>query len=211
MPDHARLQQLLQDRKSKTKNVGRPSRQLRFCLDNDLAQERAEAEQKLAEAKAELDAATAEAQADKRAGGRVRVDAAITKLHKDAEDAAEKARTAADEDSVVVTFTAVQSEDYDELVTEHPPREGNEDDAKNAVNGATFPGALMRASISAITDIDGATVDMDPDDLVAGFSNGERIIAINASNEVNLRITSIPFSDASSPRRQASGSKSRRR
>lgn len=209
MPDHARLQQLLQDRKSPSK--GRPSRTLRVCLDNDLAQDRAEAEQELASAQAELDVATETANQDKRAGGSVAVDPKIKKRHSDAEAAAKAARAAADEASVVLTFTAVKSDDYDALVEEHPPREGNEDDAKDGVNGVTFPMALMRASISKITDTEGAIVEMDVDDIVATFSNGERLIAMNASNEVNMRITSIPFSDASSPRRQASGSKSRRR
>lgn len=209
MPDHTRLQQLLQDRKSPSK--GRPSRTLRVCLDNDLAQDRAEAEQELAQAKAELDAATEAAKADKRAGGRVAVDAKIRKQFTDAEAAAEAARAAADEASVVLTFTAVKSDDYDELVTQNPPREGNEDDAKEGVNGVAFPMALMRASISKVTDTEGNIVEMDVDDIVATFSNGERLISMSASNEVNLRITSIPFSDASSPRRQASGSKSRRR
>ena len=47
----------------------------------------------------------------------------------------------------VVLLEIPQSE-YQPIADEHPPREGNSDDAKRGVNMKTFPGALLRASIA---------------------------------------------------------------
>lgn len=48
---------------------------------------------------------------------------------------------------VEVTLWAISYLDWGPLADEHPPRDGNADDAKQGVNMDTFPAALLRASL----------------------------------------------------------------
>jgi len=207
MPDHTDLLALLQDRKKSTK--GRASRKMTICLDEELAIAHAEAEAELAAANAAVK--YAEDHADKRAGGKVAIDPALVKEQKAAERAVADAKTAMDAKSLVLTFTALKSADFDALQAEHPPREGNEADAASQHNVDTFPDALMRASATKVTDVDDTILDTDIDDVIDGLSNGERIIACQVANGVNDRTASIHFSDAVSRNRRRSGSNSNRR
>lgn len=207
MPDHDALLALLQDRKRSTK--GRASRRMTICLVEDLAMAHAVAEHELAAANAAVK--YAEDHAEKRAGGKVAVDPALLKEQKAAEKTVADAKAAADQMSVVITFTALKSDAYDALQAEHPPREGNDADAASEHNTATFPDALMRASASKVTDTEGNLVDADLGEILDGLSNGERIIACQTANLVNDRTASIHFSDAVSQNRRRSGSSSNRR
>lgn len=207
MPDHTALQALLQDRKTSTK--GRASRRMEICLDEKLAMDLGRAEQELDVVEGLI--ADAEEKADKRAGGKVAIDPELRKRKTAAEKAVAAAETAADAATVTVTFTALKAKDYDALVKDHPPREGNPIDAGNDRNESTFPDALMLASATKVEDADGTLVDMDIPDLLDTLSNGERIIACQAAISVNDRIQSVDFSDAKSPSRRRSGSGSNRR
>lgn len=204
MPDHSALQALLQDRKTSTK--GRASKWMSICLDAKLSMTLALAEQELTVAKA-----TAEAATEKRAGGTVPADPELAKVVTAAEKAVTVAEKAADAASVTVTFTALKAADWDALMKEHPPREGNEYDAANDVNTSTFSDALMLASATKVEDSEGNIIEMDLEELLGTLSNGERIVACQVANDVNLRTLSVPFSDANSQSRQRSGSRSSRR
>ena len=204
MPDHSALQALLQDRKTSTK--GRASKWMSICLDAKLSMTLALAEQELTVAKA-----TAEAATEKRAGGTVPADPELAKVVTAAEKAVTVAAAAVDAASVTVTFTALKAADWDALLKEHPPREGNEYDAAGDVNQATFPDAVMRASATKVEDADGNIIEMDLGELLDTLSNGERIVACQVANDVNLRTLSVPSSDAKSQSRQRSGSRSNRR
>jgi hypothetical protein len=207
MPDHSALQALLQDRKTSTK--GRASRRMDICLSAPLSMTLALADQELQAVEAAIK--TAEENADKRAGGKVAIDPELTKRKKAAEKAVADAEAAVDAASVTVTLTALKAADYDALLKEHPPREGNERDAANDVNNDTFPDALVLACATKVEDADGNIVEMDFAELFSTLSNGERIAACQAANEANLRTLSVPFSDANSRSRQRSGSSSSRR
>lgn len=206
-PDkHDQLRSLLQDRRSSTK--GRPSRRMAICLSADLSADLEDAEQKLAAAKAAVEDATRSE--TPRAGGKVPVDAELQKRVDAAEKAVAAAEKAADAASVILTFTALKAADYDDLLKEHPPREGYDLDKVTDYNRDTFPDALMVASASKkVEDNDGNLVDMDVEDLIATMSNGERVLACQVANDVNLRTSS--FSEAKSQSRQRSGSNSKRR
>lgn len=204
-PKHADLQALLQDRKSSTK--GRASRRMAICLSTELSMDLADAEQELAEAKQA--AADAEATTDRRLG-KLTIDPELTKQVTAAEKTVAAAEAKVDAASVIITFTALKASDYDVLLKDHPPREDNELDALVDYNRDTFPDALMEASaLKRVEDADGNLVDMDVADLIATMSNGERTLACQVSNDVNLRTSS--FSDAKSQSRQRSGSSSKRR
>jgi hypothetical protein len=207
MPDHSALQALLQDRKTSTK--GRASRWMDVCLVANLAKTLALAEEDLAAAHAVAD--NAAENADKRAGGKVAIDPELTKQVKAAEKAVAEAQVAVDAASVTVTFTALKANDYDELLKQHPPREGNQMDAMGDRNQATFPDALMLASATKVEDAEGNLVDMDATELLETLSDGERIVACRVANEVNGKSLSVPSSDANSRNRPRSGSSSSRR
>lgn len=207
-PDHSALQALLRDRKTSTK--GRATRWMQICLSAELSMKVALAEQELEAAKAAVDEATKNA--DQRAGGKVAIDPELDKAVKAAERAVAEAEDMADAASVTVTFTALKAHDYDALMKEHPPREGNQIDAMNDRNESTFPDALMLASATKVEDADGNLIDMDIADLIGTLSNGERAIACQASNEANDRtLAATPFFSANSRSRQRSGSNSKRR
>lgn len=203
---HEALIALLQDRKTSTK--GRASRRMAICLSTELSMDLADAEQELAEAKQAV--TDAEATADRRAGGKVAIDPELTKQVTAAEKTVAAAEAKVDAASVIITFTALKASDYDVLLKDHPPREDNELDALVDHNRDTFPDALMEATaVKRVEDADGNLVDMDVADLIATMSNGERTLACQVSNDVNLRTSS--FSDAKSQSRQRSGSSSKRR
>ena len=178
-----------------------------ICLSEPLAAKLADAEEDLAAANAAVE--EAQKHADVRAGGKVAIDPDLDKRVKAAEKAVAEAEADVDAASVVVTFTALKAADYDELLKEHPPREGNELDALRDANQATFPDALMLKSATKIEDADGNLVDMDIADLIGTLSNGERILACQVANDVNLRTST--FSEANSQHRRRSGSNSKRR
>lgn len=209
MPEdkHAALQALLQDRKTSTK--GRASRWMDICLNADLSKTLALAEEELAAVEDAI--ATAEEHADQRAGGKVAVDPELTKSKKAAEKAVAEAQAAVDAATVTVTFTALKANDYDELLKQHPPREGNQLDAVNDHNNATFPDALMYASATKVEDAEGNLVDMDTREVLGTLSDGERIVACRVSNDVNGKTLSVPSFDANSQNRRRSGSNSNRR
>lgn len=207
MPDHSALQALLQDRKTSTK--GRASRRMDICLDASLSMTLALADQELAAVEAAIE--TAEESADRRAGGKVAIDPELTKQRKAAEKAVAEAEVAVDAATVRVTFTALKASDYDALLKDHPPREGIEADTQADRNTDTFPDALMLACATKVEDADGNLVDMDVTELLGTLSDGERIVACQVAGDVNLRILSVPSSDAKSRNRQRSGSSSNRR
>lgn len=205
-PDHDKLLSLLQDRKQSAK--GRASRRMAVCLDADLTAD-------LEDARADLDAAneavTAAAKTETaRAGGKVPTDPALQKRVDDAEKAVAAAEQAVDAMSVTVTFTALKADVYDELLKQHPPREGNELDKIHDYNRDSFPDALMRKSAQKVVeDAAGKPVAMDVQELIDEMSNGERWVACQVAGEVNDKTSS--FSEAKSQSRQRSGSNSKRR
>lgn len=203
---HARLQALLQDRKTSTK--GRASRRMAICLSTELSMDLEDAEADLAAAKKVVDEASKTA--DRRAGGKLAIDPALTKRVTEAEKAVTAAEAAVDAASVIITIAALKAADYDALLKEHPPREDNELDGMSDYNRDTFPDALMAASASKrVEDADGALVDMDVEDLIGTMSSGERALACRVAFDVNQRESS--FSAAKSQSRQRSGSSSNRR
>jgi hypothetical protein len=205
-PKHTALQALLQDRKTSTK--GRASRQMALCLSTELSMDLADAERELAKAKQAV--TDAESTADRRAGGKLAIDPELTKQVTAAEKSVAAAEVKADAASVIITLTALKAADYDVLLKDHPPREDNELDALVDYNRDTFPDALMEASaLKRVEDADGNLIDMDVADLIATMSNGERTLACQVSNDINLQQSS--FSDAKSQSRQRSGSSSKRR
>lgn len=205
-PKHAALQALLQDRKTSTK--GRASRRIAICLSTELSMDLEDAKGELAEANEAV--TEAEKTADRRAGGKLAIDAKLTSAVKAAEKTVAEAEAAVDAASVIVTFNALKAADYDDLLKKHPPREGNERDAIYDYNESEFPDALMLASASRhVEDAEGNLVAMDVADIIDTMSNGERRLSCRLSTDVNLRESS--FSDAKSQSRQRSGSSSKRR
>lgn len=207
MPDHDHLLELLQDRKSSTK-TGRASRRMAICLSADLSDDLEEAEQELASVKAAIEEAAGREPA--RAGGKVPVDPELKKRADAAEAAVAAAVKAADAGSVFITFTALRAHEYDALLKDHPPREGDDLDKIHDYNRDTFPDALMAASASKkVEDVDGKPVAMDIAELIEEMSSGERNVACATAFAVNDRQSS--FSEAKSQSRQRSGSNSKRR
>lgn len=205
MPDHEALRALLQDRKSSTK--GRASRRMAICLSAELSADFENAERELAEAKEAADAARNTG--DRRLGA-APGDPELDKRVELAEKAVAAAEKAADEASVIITFTALKAHEYDDLLKKHPPRDDNDLDKLHDYNRDTFPDALMAASASPkVEDNDGNLVDIDITDLIDGMSNGERILACQVAGDVNDRTSS--FSEAKSLSRRRSGSNSKRR
>ena len=201
---HDRLKALLQDRKSPTPK-GRASRPMAICLDTELSMDLEDAERELGAAKEAAANGT-----ETRAGGKVTLDPDLDKRVKAAEKAVAEAETLVDAASVIVTFAALKADAYDELLKQHPPRDGNELDGYSDYNRETFPDALMAASaLKHVKDVDGNLVEMDVVDVIATMSNGERVIACQVSLDVNNRTSS--FSEAKSLSRQRSGSNSKRR
>lgn len=198
---HARLQAKLQDRK--TSNKGRGSRPMKICLDAELSMDLEDADAELAAVHAAIE--KAESGVEARAGGKLKIDPALTKRRAAAEKAVADAEAAADADSVIITFAALKAEKYDELKDQYPPREGDDLDKMNGFNQETFFDALMAASAATqVKDVEGNIIDMDVADIIAEMSNGERILACQVSNDLNLRNSS--FSDAKSRTRRRSGS-----
>lgn len=207
MPDHDHLLELLQDRKSSTK-TGRASLRMAICLEADLSADLEDAELELAAVKEA--AAVAAASEPARAGGKVPIDPEMQKRVDAAEKAVAAAVKAADAASVFITFTALRAHDYDALLKEHPPRDGNDVDKLRDFNSETFPDALMAASASKkIEDVEGKPVAMDIEDIITEMSNGERAVGCQTALEVNGRTSS--FFEAKSQSRQRSGSSSKRR
>lgn len=209
MPDHEALQALLQDRKTSAK--GRITLPMNVILDAQLAFDGNNAERELDAAKAAVKEAEKAAEGDKRAGGKVGISPELAAAVETAQAAFDEANEAAAQATVKVVFTALKGSDYDELVKLHPPRDGDEGDATEGYNRATFNEALMYESAVKVLDRDDQIVDMDTTEVLGTLSAGERLFAETIAQQANIRTTAVPFSVAGSQSRQPSGGKSKRR
>lgn len=208
LDQHVRLKQLLQDRRSPTK--GRASRRLNVCLDASLAAAVAEAQQKVTEAENDIAAHNEQHKGDIRQGGKIPVPQDLTDRLAEAERALEEAEAEADEATVSVLFVALKSDDYDKILKEHPPAEGNDADKEFGANRETFLAALMAACAQRV-EHNGEIIDMEPGEVLDTLTSGEKSIAHTVALEINLRSNStVPFSGANSQSRQRSGGQSRR-
>jgi hypothetical protein len=210
---HARLQQKLLDRKSKEPK-GRASIPFPIILDADLARKVGEAQRELTAAEAaiaahrdEQAALAEEGKGDRRVGSSSELPAELTERLDAAEQALEAADAAADEDMVQLVLVALKSDAYDELVKAHPPREGDKEDIESGVNRLTFPDALLRACATRVLDVDDDEIEMDIPDLIDGLSTGERQLARQVAQTVNLQSASVPFYNANSRSRRRNGAK----
>lgn len=210
---HDRLQALLQDRKSKTPKT-RAQAPFPIVLDANLGIARAQAEQQLAQVQdeyTEAEEARGGENADVRQGGRKPIDPELTKRLKAAQTKLNEANAAADDATVHVILVALDDNEYDELVKQHPPRKDFEDDATQGWNRATFPAALVSACAKRVTDMDGAILDTDAVELMETLAKGEKAMAFSVVVGLNQQVTSVPFSSANSPTSQRSGNRSKRR
>jgi hypothetical protein len=210
-PDISKLQQLLQDRNDKARPSGRASAPFPIILDADLAIDLSRARQQLAIAEQAVTDWETEANTDKRQGGRRKVPADLTTAAAEAKAQVDELEAEAEEVKVILVFVALTATDNDELQKMHPPREGDEEDQKYGFNLAAFPTARMRECAARVVGMDDQPLDLDPKELVAGMSPGERDLAIQVVNGINNQMASVPFYDANSQSRQRSGGKSRRR
>lgn len=102
-------------------------------------------------------------------------------------------------DSVVVfTLQAVSRKVYNELVAEHPAREGNADDKALGVNGETFFDALISASILRVNKkADNSVVDFDPadewSDLADEMTDGQYAEFVTEVQQLNRGQVRAPF------------------
>lgn len=90
--------------------------------------------------------------------------------------------------SVRFTLRAMPQKRWDELYAEHPPREGNEDDARTRFNRDTFYAALVRESVvePQLTSEQWAT-------LLAHLSAGQFGQLKNAAMQLNVTDVDVPF------------------
>jgi hypothetical protein len=205
---HARLKQLLQDRRSPTK--GRASRRLDVCLDATLSAAVTEAQQKVAAAENDITAHNAEHKGDVRQGGKIPVPQDLMDRLEEAEQTLEDADAVADAATVSVLFVALKADDFDKLLKEHPPEDGNEDHKEFGANRPLFLAALMTACAQRV-EHNGEIIDMEPGDVLDTLTSGEKSMAYAVALEINQRTNStIPFSGANSQSRQRSGGQSRR-
>lgn len=210
---HDRLQRLLLDRKSKEPK-GRASIPFPIILDADLSRKVNEAQAELTAAHAAIEehreeqAELAEAgKGDRRMGSKTSIPDELTERLEKAETDATAADDEADEAMVQLVLVALKSDAYDELVKAHPPREDNADDAKSGVNWLTFPDALLRECATRVLDGDDDEIEMDLTDLIDGMSTGERQLARQIAQTVNLQSASVPFYNARSQSRRRNGAK----
>lgn len=211
MPDLAKLQQLLQDRNDKARPAGRASAPFPIILDADLAVDLSRARQQLAIAEQAVTDWQTEAKQDPRQGGRRKPPADLQQAVTDAQQQVDDIEAEAEEVKVILVFVALTADANDELMKQHPPREGDEKDLEYGFNLAEFPVARMRECAARVVSMDDEPLDLDPKDLVAGMSPGERDLAVQVCNGLNAQMASVPFYDANSQRVQRSGGKSRRR
>lgn len=156
-----RLAALLRDRGQTGK--GRASRSIDVTLDVGLVEAVIVAEQALADLP----------------------EKATAKRRREAQAAMAAARSAADDATLRLTVTALCSDDFDDLVRRHPPRPSEPRDLAVDHDRSTFPDALLRASATRVTDLDGVPLDVSTDDVIDRLSNGERVVACRVSNGVN--------------------------
>jgi hypothetical protein len=210
MPDMAKVQALLQDRKS-PKSKGRASAPLPIVMDADLAVDLAQARQELANAEyAITEWAKKVTEGDHRQGGKPKPPADMNKRVAAAQERVDELKAEADEVTVLVVFVAMPADQQDELEKLHPPREGNKADEEQGINLDTFPRARMRECAAKVVDFDDNVLPLDPIEIVDGMSTGERGLAIQVVNGISSQVASVPFFDASSQSRQRSGGKPRR-
>lgn len=212
MPDIEELQKLLRDRQSPKATKGRASAPFPLVMNADLAVDLQQAELVFAAAQDAVAQQEKEAAGDTRVGGTKSPGLAAAQAElKAAQKALDEAKAAANDVTVQMVLTALTSNDYDELVMKHPPRQDNESDQNLGYDQSTFSEALLQASPAKIVDLDGNPLDLDKDDLVAGMTHGERDLARRVVTGLNAQVFSVPFSAVNSPSRQRSGAKPRRR
>jgi hypothetical protein len=211
---HARLQQLLLDRKSKEPK-GRASVPFPIILDADLAVAVNQAQQDLDAAQGAIDKykadqakAREEGTGDRRHGSKASaVPKELTDALAEAEKRVEEADAAADAAMVQLVLVALKSDEYDELTKLHPPREGDKKDAEDGVNRETFFAALLRDCATKVLDADDDEIEMDIDDVIGGMSHGEREVAFVAVRNLNMQMASVPFFSAKSQARRRKGAR----
>lgn len=209
MPDHEKLQALLNDRKSSSK--GRATAKAHVCLDAEAATQAAIKRNELQVVKDEVERFETEAKGDARMGGTVPVPEEMQKRLADAQTAYDEAQDAANDATVSIVMVALKSADFDLLLKAHPPRDGNKEDDEFGADRSSFLKALAAECATKVLDQDGAIVDMEAADILGTLSSGERAMIEARSLEINQRTASVPFSIAGSPSRQLSGGKSKRR
>lgn len=211
MPDIEELRQLINDRKDKSKPVGRASAPFPVILDADLAVDLSRARGQEQAAKTALEDWKTEAEKDQRVGGRRKPPAEYQNAVDEAAARVAELEAEADGFKVILVFVALPADDNDELMKQHPPREDDEDDQKFGFNLATFPVARMHECAAKVVSLNDEPMDLDPKSIAAGLTAGERDLAVQVVNGINNQMASVPFYDASSQSRQRSGGKSRRR
>jgi len=210
---HARLRELLNDRNSKEPK-GRASIEFPIILDAALSLEVSLAQQHLAAVNGAIEThqreqaqAKEDGKGDRRVGSKTTIPADLKNQLDAAQVRADAADEAADDAMVQLVLVALKSEQYDELIKAHPPREDNADDAKNGVNVHTFPDALLRACATKVLDDEDAEIEMDLTGLIDGMSSGERQVARQAAQQINVQVATVPFYNANSQSRRRNGAK----
>jgi hypothetical protein len=105
----------------------------------------------------------------------------------------------------VFKLRAVGDREWDRMTAAHPPRPGNEEDAKHEVNIDTFYIELLQASV-----YEPAFDAEDWGNLRILLTKGQRIELQNAAVALNKSEVSVPFSSAASRILRASESDSQR-
>lgn len=213
MPDLEELQRLLRDRQSPKATTGRASAPFPLVMNADLAVDLQQAEMVFAAAQDDVALREKEAAGDSRVGGTKSpaLTAAQAELRK-AQKALDEAKAAANEVTIQMVITALTSNDYDELLMKHPPRDDDENDKALGYNQSTFPEALLQAAPAKILDLDDNPLPgFEKEDLIDGMTHGERDLARRVATGLNAQVFSVPFSAVNSPSRQRSGGKPKRR
>lgn len=209
MTDLAKLEALIQDRKSKQPK-GRASAPYPIVLDADIAVDLSRAQQQLINAGAAVDKWVAEKAQTPRQGGKPKPPADLTDAVTKAQELVDEIKAAADEVTVMLIFVALPADEHDELELKHPPRPDDEKDAEHGFNIDTFPVARMHACAARVETLDEEPTNFDPLDLIKGMSTGERDLAAQVVSNLTNQLASVPFYAASSQSRQRSGARSRR-
>ena len=82
--------------------------------------------------------------------------------------------------AVVVEVTALKRATFRSLMSDHPPREKNEDDEGYGVNLDTFPEPFLRESVTKVEVGDGVLSPGETNDLIDSLSEGdyERVFTV---------------------------------
>jgi hypothetical protein len=127
-----------------------PGRTVPVCLRGDLLEVLLDAEEQLRrtmeDAARDLDMQRALIPADDEAAQK-RAVADVEATILPVQDAVNAAQRAVEAEQIPFRLQALPPHEWTSLVTAHPPRPGQADDEKDGVNLATFPDALVRASL----------------------------------------------------------------